>query len=98
MKILNTSNRLICVNTAKGRIDLIPGVVTDNKRFDKLKGNDKIFDHYLKEGIFKVVKTESKESKKTAKELLQDEAEALGIDTTDLTKAQLTDAIAEAKK
>jgi hypothetical protein len=64
MKILNKSARLICFNTKKGRIDLVPGEITENKEFGALKGSDKIFDHYLENGDLKEVKATKKDGKK----------------------------------
>jgi len=86
MKVSNLSKRLICIQTADGRVDIIPGVVTDDKRLDTVKG-EKIFKHYLDEGILKEV------AKQTEKEILIEKAESLGIDTTDLTIAQLKEEI-----
>ena len=101
MKVINTSARLLCFNVKKRRIDVLPGVVTDNKDLDKLKGNDKIFDHYLSEGILKEVKGKKAKAdsgdKKTEKELLIEKAEGLGIDVTDLSIKKLKIAIHEAK-
>jgi len=98
MKIINKSARLLCFQTGKGRVDVLPGVVTVDERLDALKGKDKIFDHYLKEGIIKEVTAEDEGEKKTPKEILVDRAEELGIDTTDMTKADLTLAIKEAEE
>ena len=96
MKVINKSARLLCFQTGKGRVDVLPGVVTNDERLDSLKGKYKIFDHYLKEEVIREVTVEIK-SKKTPKEKLIDEAELLGIDTTDMTKADLELAIAEAE-
>ena len=99
MKVINTSKRLLCVQTKKGRVDILPGVVTDNKNLDKLKGKDKIFDHYLKEGILKVVKGNKKSSndaKKIPEELVQ-KANDLGIDITVMNEEQVRLAIHEAE-
>lgn len=97
MKVMNKSKRLLCFQTEKGRVEVLPGVVTDDKRLDALKGKDKIFDHYVKEEIIKEVTGDTK-SKQTPKEKLINEAELLGIDTTDMTKAELEEAIAEAQE
>ena len=56
-------------------IDIIPGVVTNDKRLDKEKGNNKIFDHYLAENILKEV---AGGPTKSPKETLKDELKALG--------------------
>lgn len=68
---MNTSDRLLCFNVGTERIDVMPGVVTDNKSLDKLKkDNDKIFMHYLETGALKEVKGDSKKSsKKETKEV-----------------------------
>ena len=94
MKVSNLGKSLLCINTKAGRVDILPGVVTDDERLDGEKGKNKIFDHYLKAEVLKEVKDAPK---KTPKELLEDEALGLGIDITDMTKADLTAAIAEAK-
>ena len=47
MKVINKSARLLCFQTSEGRVEVLPGVVTDDKRLDSLKG-EKIFDHYIK--------------------------------------------------
>ena len=98
MKVINTSARLICVQTKKGRVDILPGVVTDNKNLDKLKGNDKVFDYYLKEGILKVVKGGAKKAdvKKTFDALVE-KATGLGIDVADMNEEQVRLAIHEAE-
>ena len=93
MKVINTSARLICVQTEDGRVDILPGVVVDDKRLDKVKGNNKVVDFYFSEGTLKEVKASPK---KTEKELLVEDAEGLDIDTTDMTIAELKAAIAEA--
>jgi len=91
MLIENNSKRLICLQTKEGRVDLLPGVATDDARIDSLK-DDKVFNALLDAGDLK----EAKAEKKTPKELLVEEAEGLGIDTTDMTKAELETAIEEA--
>ena len=94
MKIENKSKRLICLQTGKGRVDLLPGKVTDDIRIDSVK-NEKVFKALVEAGDIAEAKAET--IKKTPKELLVEEAEALGIDTTDMTVDALKEAIAEAK-
>ena len=90
---MNKSARLICVQTSEGRVDILPGVVTDDKRLDKEKGKNKVFDHYLKEEVLKEVK--EGDIKRTPKELLQDELVELGGEPGEMTNKQLTAAIVE---
>jgi len=98
MKIINKSARLICFQTKEGRVDVLPGVVTDDKRLDKLNGKDKIFDHYLEEGIIKEVKSGKKDTA-SKKDLLVAEAIELGIEgAQDLSVKKLEIAIFEAKE
>lgn len=97
MKVLNTSARLICVQTGKSRVDIIPGVVTDNADLDKVKGKNKVFDHYLEEGILKVVTGDSeKDSGPTEKELLKAELVELGGTPGNMGVEKLKTAITEA--
>lgn len=70
---MNTGKNLLCFNMVGGkRVDVLPGVVTDSKDLDKLKGKDKIFDHYLETEVLREVKGDSKKSPKKVK----DEVEA----------------------
>jgi len=96
MKIINKTKRLICIQTKEGRVDVLPGVITDNKSLDKLKGKNKIFDHYLESGDFKEVGGSKGPSEK---ELLTAEAIELGIENADkLSVKKLKIAIHEAKQ
>jgi len=92
MKVINKSARLLCFQTSEGRVEVLPGVVTDDKRLDSLKGKDKIFDHYIKEEIIREVK---KGEHRTPKELLQDELETLGGQPGEKTVKELGTAIVE---
>jgi hypothetical protein len=97
MKIINKTKRLICIQTKEGRVDVLPGVITDNKSLDKLKGKNKIFDFYLENGDFKEVG--SKDKGPSEKELLTAEAVELGIENaTTLSVKKLKIAIHEAKQ
>jgi len=97
MKIINKTSRLICIQTKEGRVDVLPGVITDNKSLDKLKGKDKIFDHYLETEAFKEVGGSSKGP--SEKELLTAEAIELGIENADtLSVKKLKIAIHEAQQ
>ena len=101
MKVLNTTAKMICMQTKGGRVDIMPAVVTDNDNLDDLEGNDKVFDFMLAEGQLKKVSSTGKEdkSKLTPKEKLQTEAELLGIEGFDkMTVTQLEEAIAEENK
>ena len=93
MNIENKSKRLICLQTKKGRVDLLPNAVTEDDRIDLVK-DEKVFKALIKAGDLAEAKAEAK---KTPKELLVEEATELGIDTTDMTSNDLKDAIAEAK-
>ncbi len=93
MNIKNNSKRLICLQTKKGRVDLLPNAVTEDDRIDLVK-DEKVFKALIKAGDLAEAKDEAK---KTQKELLVEEATELGIDTTDMTSNDLKDAIAEAK-
>ena len=93
MTITNTSARLLCFQTKEGRVEVLPGVVTTDKRLDSLKGKNKIFDHYLKEEIIKEV---TGEAKKSPKEVLKAELVALGGTPGSLGVEKLTAAITEA--
>ena len=75
MRIINKGKCLLCFNTKEGRVDVLPAVVTDDKRLDSLKGKDKIFDHYLEKEVLKEVKAEAK---KSPKDTLKAELVALG--------------------
>jgi len=101
MKVKNNSKRMICLQTGKGRIDLLPTKAVDDDRLDLVK-DEKVFKAMVKAGDLEIVKADDTKSsgsgdKKTKKELLIDEATELGIDTTDMTVAQLETAIKEAK-
>jgi hypothetical protein len=80
MKIINKTARLICIQTKEGRVDVLPGVITDNKILDKLKGKNQILDYYLENGDFKEVGGSKGPSEK---ELLVAEAIELGIENAD---------------
>lgn len=102
MKVQNNSKRMICLQTGKGRIDLLPTKAIDDDRLDLVK-DDKVFKAMVKAGDLEIVKSEGTKAtgsgdKKTKKDLLIDEATELGIDTTDMTVAQLEVAISEAKE
>lgn len=95
MKVTNKSARLLCFQTSKGRVEVLPGVVTDDERLDALKGKDKIFDHYLKEEIIREVKNEATKSG-GEKELLKTELKALGVAAGNMGVEKLKLAITEA--
>jgi len=95
MNVENKSKRLICLQTTKGRVDLLPGQVTEDDRIDLVK-NEEVFKALVKAGDLAEAKGE-RGAKRTPKELLLEEAIELGIDTTDMTSPDLKDAIAEAK-
>ncbi len=102
MKVKNNSKRMICLQTGKGRIDLTPTKAVDDDRLDLVK-DDKVFKALVKSGDLEIVKSEGTKSsgsgdKKTKKDILIEEATGLGIDTTDMTVAQLEVAINEAKE
>ena len=95
MKIINKTKRLICIQTKDGRVDVLPGVITDNKSLDKEKGKNKIFDYYLETEDFKEVGGSNGPSEK---ELLVAEAIELGIEDADtLSVKKLKIAIHEAQ-
>lgn len=94
MRVKNTSKRLICLQTKGGRVDLLPNAVTDDTRLDSVKG-EKVVKALFESGDLEIAKAEP-EKKKTQKELLVEEATELGIDTTDMTVADLEAAISEA--
>ena len=96
MRIKNKSKRLICLQTKKGRVDLLPDAVTDDDRIDSVK-NEKVVKALFAAGDLEVAKETPPEDKKTPKELLIEEATELGIDTTGLTIADLEAEIEEAK-
>lgn len=101
MKVQNNSKRMICLQTGKGRIDLLPTKAIDDDRLDLLK-DDKVFKAMIKAKDLEIVKSEGtktvgSETKKTKKDLLIDEATDLGIDTTDMTIPQLETSIQDAK-
>lgn len=93
MKVINKSARLLCFQTSKGRVEVLPGVVTDDERLDSLKGKNKIFDHYLKEEIIREVKNDAAGSEK---ELLKTELKALGKAPGNMGVEKLKLAITEA--
>jgi len=99
MRVQNKSKRLICLQTTGGRVDLLPNEITEDDRIDSVK-NEKVFKSLVEAGDIAEVKTKAKTEpkKKTQKELLIEEAEALDIDTTDMTIDELKEAIAEAGK
>lgn len=97
MRVENKSKRLICLQTNKGRVDLLPNVATDDARIDSVK-NNKVFKALMKSGDLSIAEAKEEAPKKTPKELLVEEAEGLGIDTTDMTVEMLKEAIAEAKE
>ena len=108
MKVNNKSSRLICIQTEKGRVDLIPSEITEDYRLDSVK-NEKVFQALIKAGDIEVVEEKSKakskekdsdeEKSKTKKDLLIDEAEEIGIEKAkDMTIKQLEDAIEKAKE
>lgn len=93
MRVQNKSKRLICLQTKEGRVDLLPNEITEDSRINSVK-NEKVFKALVEAGDIAEAKAEPK---KTPKELLVEEAEGLGIDTTDMTVDALKEAIAEAK-
>lgn len=114
MKVNNKSSRLICIQTEKGRVDLIPSKITEDDRLDSVK-NEKVFQALIKAEDIEVVEEKSKakdeasdkdsdeakdeEKSKTKKDLLIDEAEEIGIEKAkDMTIKQLEDAIEKAKE
>ena len=114
MKVNNKSSRLICIQTEKGRVDLIPSEITEDYRLDSVK-NEKVFQALIKAEDIEVVEEKSKskskskedakekdsdeEKSKTKKDLLIDEAEEIGIEKAkDMTIKQLEDAIEKAKE
>ena len=108
MKVNNKSSRLICIQTEKGRVDLIPSKITEDDRLDSVK-NEKVFQALIKAEDIEVVEEKAKskakekdsdeEKSKTKKDLLIDEAEEIGIEKAkDMTIKQLEDAIEKAKE
>ena len=108
MKVNNKSSRLICIQTEKGRVDLIPSKITEDDRLDSVK-NEKVFQALIKAEDIEVVEEKSKsketekdsdeEKSKTKKDLLIEEAEEIGIEKAkDMTIKQLEDAIEKAKE
>lgn len=110
MKVNNKSSRLICIQTEKGRVDLIPSEITEDDRLDSVK-NEKVFQALIKAEDIEVVEEKSKakekakekdsdeEKSKTKKDLLIDEAEEIGIEKAkDMTIKQLEDAIEKSKE
>ena len=98
MNVENKSKRLICLQTVKGRVDLLPGAITDDDRIDLVK-NEKVFKALVKAGDLAEAKaSDIDEPKLTKKEKLVVEAAELGIDTTDMTVGDLETSISEAKE
>lgn len=106
MRVKNKSSRLICIQTEKGRVDLIPSKITEDDRLDSVK-DEKVFKALIKAEDIEVVEKKAKskekardeEKSKTKKDLLIDEAEEIGIEKAkDMTIKQLEDAIEKAKE
>lgn len=104
MNVQNKTKRLICIMTLGGRVDIIPGVITNSDLLDGEKGKNKIFDHYLSEGELKEVtgsakgaKGADKAEKLTPKQVLQAEFVDLGGEPGEMTVVQLEEAIAKLK-
>ena len=72
MKVNNKSSRLICIQTEKGRVDLIPSEITEDYRLDSVK-NEKVFQALIKAGDIEVVEEKSK-AKEKAKEKAKSKA------------------------
>ena len=63
MKVNNKSSRLICIQTEKGRVDLIPSKITEDNRLDSVK-NEKVFQALIKAEDIEVVEEKSKAKEK----------------------------------